>query len=229
MSVTSQYTFLMGFFNGLFFVNNTADASDQAFSESGNGFVWTVHRPNGEILIDLGKEIATSANTNLVATQLKNAGASLTSALFVQGVQWVAVPYFFQNPNRHNWTDMLVEVDINFEIETPWYCSNASGTLSVYLFLFLDSKGHLQGSADGWAYNYSGGGPFCTGAIDNGLNAAGPKFCEQINPVLAKALSTAAGISFKHLYFLPGNGTKTTNPPIQVGDASTDVAMGLLL
>jgi hypothetical protein len=219
----------MGFFNGLFLVENTAVAGNQAFSESGNGNVLTVHRPNGEIVIDLGKEIATPANTNLVATQLKKAGASLTSAISVQGVQWPAVPYFFKDPFRHSFLAMLVEVYFNFEIETPWYCSNANGTLSVYLFLFLDSKGHLQGSADGWAYNYSGGGPFCTGAIDSGLNAAGPEFCEQINPVLAKALANAAGISFKDLYFLPGNGTNITNPPLQVQDASVDVAMGLLI
>ncbi len=228
MSVTSQYTFLQGFFNGVFFVLNTADSKDQPFSETSNGIIWTVHRPNAEILIDLGKEIATPANTSLVATQLKNAGANLTSAIFVQGVQWPAVPYFYQNPLRHNLWDMLVELYFNFEIDTPWYCSNANGTLSAYLFLYLDSKGHLQGYADGWAYNYSGGGPFCTGAIDNGLNAAGPELCEQINPVLTKALSLASGISFKQLYFLPGNGTNSTTPPLSAGDASVDVAMGLL-
>ena len=42
-----------------------------------------------------------------------------------------------------------------------------------------------------------------------------------------KALAQAAGIKFKTLYFLPGNGTKT--PGVFLQNASNDLALGLLV
>ena len=226
MSVTSQYIFLQGLFNGLFDGINTPHNTDQTFSETLNGPIFTVHRPNAEIIVDLGPQIATNATTGLVATQLVNAGASLTSTIRVQGVFWPLVPYFFQHPAAHKLTDMLVRVDFDFHIETPWYSSDADGTISVYLFLFLDSKHHLQGHVDGTWFAYDGGGPFCTGKISDGLKAALPNVSKQVKPILAQAIAQAAGISFKNLYFLPGNGTKTAGVFLQ--NASNDLALGLV-
>ena len=228
MSVTSQYTFLNGFFNSVFFVFNTQKPADQAFSESSssNGLILTVNRPNNEILIDLGPQIATNETTGLVANQLVSAGASLTSKIRVQGVPWVLVPYFLQKPLAHNFFDMLVRVDFDFHIETPWYCSDADGTISVYLFLFIDKNKHLQGSVDGAWFSFNGGGPFCAGKIQDGLSAALPAVISQVKPVLAKAISQASGVPFKTLYYLPGNGIKT--PGIFIQDASADLALALI-
>ena len=227
MSVRSQYFFLNGFFNGKFEIINTVDATNQPFSETPFGPVMSVERPNGELTLDLGPQIATNATIGLVASQLINAGASLTSSIRVQGVLWPSVPYFFQEPLAHKLNQMLVRVDFDFHIETPWYCSDADGTISLYLFLFLDSQGHLQGNVDGAWFQYNGGGPFCTGHITAGLNEAMPSVVAQVKPILKQALTEAAGVKFKTLYFLPGNGTKA--PGVSFQNASNDLALGLLL
>ena len=227
MSVKSQYFFFGGLFNGPFEIFNTVDATDQKFSETPFASFMSFERPNAELTLDLGPQIATNATTGLVASQLINAGASLTSKIRVQGVLWPAVPYFIQHPFAHKLDQMLVRVDFDFHIETPWYCSDADGTISLYLFLFLDSQGHLQGNVDGSWFQYDGGGPFCTGHITAGLNAAMPGVVAQVKPILKKALAQAAGIKFKTLYFLPGNGTKA--PGVFQQNASNDLALGLLV
>jgi hypothetical protein len=90
MSVTSQYFFLSSFFSGLFSGINITKPADQPFSENLLPGIMFVNRPNAEVAIDLGPLIATNANIGLVATQLINAGASLTSGIRVQGASAVA-------------------------------------------------------------------------------------------------------------------------------------------
>lgn len=233
MSITSEYFFNNGLFNGVFFGVNTQDKTEHGFGETSvfsNG-VWktTIDRPAAEITIDLGPKINTTATQGEVALALSQAGALLTSGIRTQGVVWQFVPYFSQNPNAHPINTMLVRVDFDFHLETPWYCSDANGTISVYLFLFLDGNGHLQGRVDGDWFQYSGGGPFCTGAITSGLNAAMPGLRAKVQPILNQALAAAANIKFKLVYFLPGNGDKSLLPNTFVQDASQDMALGLLL
>lgn len=227
MSVTSLYIFPQGIFSGFFQGLNTQVAGNQTAKTDVSGITVTVHRPNGEIALDLGPLIATQATTNLVAQQLANAGASLTSGIRVQGVFWPSVPYFLQNPLAHKIDQMLVRVDFDFHIETPWFCSNADGTISVFIFLFLDKAGKLKGNVDGTWFQYSGGGPFCTGAITSGLKGALPSVVSKVQPILNTALAAAAGATFKALYFMPGNSTNSSLP-ITFGNASSDLTLGLV-
>lgn len=227
MSVTSAYTFFQGFFNGLFIENNTVLAADQPFSKSLNGPIFTVHRPNGEILVDVGPKINTDANVGMVSKKLTSAGASLTSQIGVQGVMWPSVPYFFQNIVAHKPDDMLIRIHADFHIETPFYCSDADGTISVFLFAFLDINGHLQIRVDGTWFHFDGGGPFCTGAISSGLAAAMPGVRSTVAGLLPAVTQAAAGIKFSRIYFLPGNGKKTAG--VFGDNASNDLAIGLLL
>ena len=145
----------------------------------------------------MGPTIATNATVGLVASQLISAGASLTSGIRIQAVFWPAVPYFVLRPTAHKITDILVRVDFDFHIETPWYCSDADGTYSVYLFLFLDSQGHLMASVDGVWFTYNGGGPFCTGAITDGLNASVPGVISKVKSLLAAAIAPVGNAKFK--------------------------------
>jgi hypothetical protein len=227
MSVTSRYQFIQGFFNGLFVDLNTLSNADQPFSESFDGFTFTVHRPNGEILVDLGPQINTDANVGLVSKKLTSAGASLTSQIGVQGVPWGAVPYFFQHPLAHQLTDMLIRIHFDFHIETPWYCTDVDGTISIFLFAFLDKAGHLQVNLDGAWFQFDGGGPFCAGTVSNGLNAAMPGVKSAVQGLLPAITKVASGIKFSRLYFLPGNGTKGAAGGVQ--NATSDLALGLLL
>jgi hypothetical protein len=225
MSDTSTYVFLQGFFNGLFTVNN-ASSNNQSFSESFNGIVFTVNRPNGEILVNLGPQIDTTANVGMVSEKLISAGATLASQIGVQGVPWGAVPYFFQNPLRHKPTDMLIRIHFDFHIQTPWYCSDVDGTIAIFLFAFLDNSGHLQVVLDGDWWNFNGGGPFCVGAVSSGLNGAMPGVRSAVQALLPGITKAAAGIKFSRLYFLPGDGTKAA---VAVENATNDLSIGLLL
>ena len=227
MSVTSQYTFIQGFFNGAFVDANTVSNADQTFSENFNGILLTVHRPNGEILVELGSKINTDANNGMISKKLTAAGASLTSQIGVQGVTWASVPYFFQNPLAHKFTDMLIRIHFDFHIETPWYCTDVDGTISIFLFAFLDKNGHLQVHLDGTWFHFDGGGPFCAGKVSDGLKAAMPSVKNAVAGLLPGVTQAAAGIKFSRIYFLPGDGKKTAGVAIQ--NATSDLAIGLLL
>lgn len=226
MSVISHYQFLQGFFNGLFVDVNTLSNTDQ-FSESFDGINFTVTRPNGEILVNLGPQINTDANVGLVSKKLTSAGASLTSQIGVQGVLWGSVPYFFQHPLAHKVTDMLIRIHFDFHIDTPWYCTDVDGTISIFLFAFLDKNGHLQVVLDGTWFQFDGGGPFCAGAVSSGLSAALPGVKTAVQGLLPAITKAAAGVKFSHLYFLPGDGVKAVG--VHVENATNDLSLGLLL
>lgn len=228
MSVTSTYTFLQGYFNGLFVAQNTVSAADQPFTESPPGSVtFVVHRPNGENLVDLGKLINTNANVGMVAKQLISAGASLTSGLRVQGTPWISVPYFLQSPLAHKPFDMLAKVNFDFHIETPGICSDIDGTISVFLFVFLDSQKHLHVTVDGTWFSFDGGWPFCSGPASDALKAAMPAVRKQVQALLPQLTAAVANVKFSNVYFLPGDGKKSAGAFVE--DASIDASLGLLL
>ncbi len=228
MSVTSTYSFIQGFFNGVFVGQNAVSAADQPFTETppGSG-IFVVHRPNGENVVDLGKLINTNANVGMVAKQLIAAGASLTSGLRVQGTPWISVPYFIQSPAAHKPFDMLAKVNFDFHIETPWFCSDIDGTISVFLFVFLDSQKHLHVTVDGTWFSFDGGAPFCAGPASDALKAAMPAVRKEVQNLLPQLTSAIANVKFSKTYFLPGNGTKAAGAFVQ--DASSDASLGLLL
>ena len=111
-------------------------------------------------------------------------------------------------------------------MSTPWYCSDADGNISYYLVLYLDASGHAKGYVDGWSYHYSGGGPFCTGHINDALNKAVPGAIGQVQKALDNKLSLLAAFTFSTMYFLPGSGT--SQPGRQRGNADTDLAVAVL-
>ena len=157
---------------------------------------------------------------------LLSGGANRTSGVMAAGVFWPNVPYYGNNPGAHSNSDMLIRVYFNIHISTPWYCSDADGNISYYLFIYLDNSGHLQGYVDGWSYSYNGGGPFCTGSINSSLNSAVPNGMGTVQTVLDNALALLAGSTFSMLYYLPGSGTKTPGDTSE--NADLDVAIALL-
>lgn len=226
MSLISQYTFFQGFFTGPFIGVNLVDNTNSPFSQSSCASpILKVSRPNAEIVIDLGSLVNTNANVGLVATQLINAGATLTSGLRVQGVPWIKVPYFPQKPASHNICDMLIKLNFDFHVETPWFCSDIDGTISVFLFVFLDNKKHLKVNVDGTWFSFDGGG-LCAGPAAKAFTAAMPGVKAQIASLLPSLISGISGNKFINLHFLPGNGTQALGGFAQ--NASIDLALGLL-
>lgn len=228
MPTLSQYWFQNGFFTGPFNVDNQPYGDGGwAWISNGSGSAATLvwNREDSEVVIDVAPQL----NTATILAQidgLLSGGANRTSGIMAQGVFWPNVPYYSKNPGAHNDSDMLIRVYFDFQINTPWYCSNADGDIDYYLFLYLDGSGHLQGYVDGWSYNYNGGGPFCTGSINNALNNAVPNGIGPLQTILDNALSLLSGSTFSMLYYLPGTGTK--NPGDNSENADTDVAIAVL-
>ena len=226
MATLTDYWFSDGFFSGPFTGWNQPFGSWAWISHGGNSnatLTWV--RQDNESIVDLGAQLNNPLVLNAVDGVL-GGQANRTSGIMAQGRFWPSVPYYGSNPARHSGGDMLVRVYFNFHISTPWYCSDANGDISYYLFFYLDGSGHLHGYVDGWSYNYGGGGPFCTGAINSALNSAIPAGIATVQNLLNTALALYGGSRFSMLYYLPGNGTRS--PGGFSGNANTDVALALL-
>jgi len=227
MSTATQYWFQNNFFAGPF------SGWNQPFPDG--GFAWITGggcgatlarvRPGNEQVTDIGAAINVPAVLSQV-DGLLGSSVNRTSGLLAAGVFWPSVPYYSNNPGLHGQYDMLVRIYVNFHINTPWYCSDADGNISYYLFLALDGSGHLQGNVDGWSWHYDGGHPFCTGSIDNQLNASVPAGMPTVQSVLDVMLAAMSGSTFSTLYYLPGSGTSA--PGSFSENADQDVAIALL-
>jgi hypothetical protein len=228
MPILSQYWFSDRFFGGPFEgFNEPYPVGGWAWiSRSGQSqatLSW--NRADGETVIDFGQVLSNPLVTNAI-DGLLTGDVSRTSGVMAQGVFWRDVPYHDQNPGAHNDWDMLVRVYFDIHIHTPWYCSDADGNISYYLVFYLDGSGNLNGYVDGWSYNYSGGGPFCTGGIDDALNQAVPGGIPTVQNLLNEAIALLASSRYSTLYYLPGSGTQAQGDFNE--NADTDVALALL-
>jgi hypothetical protein len=228
MPVLSQYWFSDSYWSGAF----------ENFNEPYplGGWAWIAHsgdshatlswnRQDNEDIVNfdavLAQPIVTNAVDNLLTGDVKR-----TSPVLAQGVFWPAVPYYSKNPGRHNAGDMLVKIYFHMHIHTPWYCSDADGTIAYYLVFYLDNEGALHGYVDGWSYDYNGGGPFCTGGIDDALNKAVPAGMPTVQNLVNEAIALLAKGRYNTLYYLPGTGSKAQGARNE--NADTDVALVLL-
>jgi hypothetical protein len=84
----------------------------------------------------------------------------------------------------------------------------------------------MRGSPTGWSYHYSGGGPFCTGGINDALNSAVPSGVGPLQTILDTKLAALAEIKFSAVYILPGSGTKV--PGEHAENADDDAAIAVL-
>jgi hypothetical protein len=228
MSVTSTYTFFQGFYNGLFTVQNTLQAGNPPFSKSfPNSITMLMHRPDNEHTIDLGSLINTNENVGLISKMLTSSHAALTSDLRVQAVQWISVPYFLQSAGAHLPTDQLLKVNFDYHIETPFPCTDIDGTISVFLFLFIDANKKLQVKLDGTSFTLEGGLFGCHDPAMNAIKAAMPAVKQQVKDLLPGLLAVTKDLKFSNMYYMPGNGFKTAG--VRAQNASVDTALGLIL
>ncbi|HKR51543.1 MAG TPA: hypothetical protein VJT72_18570 [Pseudonocardiaceae bacterium] len=217
MPVLSQYWFSKTDFRG----------STEFLSESYSGWAWinwsniggthstlAWNREDAEIDIDL---VSQANNPVVLSTvdSLLGSSAQRTSGMKAGWIPWRYVPFRGSQPGLHADLDLLVRVFFNFHITTPWFCSDADGDISYYVFFFLDASGSLHANVQGWSYHYDGGGPFCTGAISDRLNKAVPAGMPSLQRLLNQALAPFAKRRFSLVYLLPGtaerNGTGNVN------------------
>lgn len=183
--------------------------------------VW--EREDREIVVDL-VPILNAPDVLAAVDGILGGSASRTSAIKAGWIPWRYVPYRSSDPSRHGDLDLLVRIFFNFHVSTPWYCTDADGDISYYVVPFLDGAGRLGAFVDGWSYSYSGGGPFCTGAINDRLNSGVPAGMGTLQNMLDTRLALFARRRFDLLYLLPGNGTRSGG-----GDVNVDEHVSLAL
>ena len=104
-------------------------------------------------------------------------------------------------------------------MSTPWYCSDADGTIHFYGVPYLESSGRAGGYVDGWSYHYDGGGPFCTGDISDALDSKVPAGARKLQEAIDLRLKWIADRRFDLLYLLPGDGARTGGGSVNVNDS----------
>jgi len=227
MPTLSQYWFQQALLSGPFDVYNV-QYPDGGWAWIANGgqsaatLAW--NRPDGEQAIDLGPLLNTPGTVAQI-DQLLGSQANRTSALMAQARFYWQVPYYSQDPARHGAWDMLLRLYFDFQISTPWYCSDANGDISYYIVVYLDGAGHLGAYVDGWSYNYNGGGPFCTGGINDALSSAVPAGIGSLQNLLSSGLGLLGGTSFSSVYLLPGDGTKAPGDTSENADVDAAIAV----
>jgi hypothetical protein len=169
--------------------------------------VW--EREDREVVIDLPPLFNAADVLALLDGTLEGRPVSRTSGVRVGWIPWRHVPFHQNDPGRHGDLDLLVRVFFDIHISTPWYCSDADGNISYYVVPYLDGGGQLRAYVDWWTWHYDGGGPFCGGAISDGLNEAVPNGVGTLQGALDARLALFARRRFDMLYLLPGNGSRT--------------------
>jgi hypothetical protein len=177
--------------------------------------VW--ERSDGEIVVDL-PPVMNAGDVLAAVDAIVTSPASRTSGIKAGWIPWRYVPYYGSAPGRHGDLDLLVRVFFDFHVSTPWYCSDADGNISYYVVPYLDGAGHVGAYVDGWSYHYDGGGPFCTGSINDKLNAGVPNGMATLQGMLDSRLALFARSRFSTLYLLPGSGDKTGTGNVNVDE-----------
>lgn len=164
-------------------------------------------RARYETRINLGPLLNAAGNLEQIDRFLGNQTIR-ASAFMAQSRFYWQVPYYNQQPNRHRSWDMLLRLYCDFRIRTQWYGGEAKGEISYYIVPYLNGAGRLGAYVDAWSYNQSGGGPFCTGEINDVLRSTVPQGIGFLQRVLDGALADLVDASFSSVYLLPGNGAR---------------------
>ncbi|NWJ48652.1 MAG: hypothetical protein HXX08_22560 [Chloroflexi bacterium] len=223
MPVLTNYWFQDTDFRGnTQFLNIGHPAGGWAFINWGNigsthsTLVW--EREDREFVVDLLPILNASDVLAGVDRIFGGGEAHRTSGIKAGWIPWRYVPYHSKDPGRHADMDLLVRIFFNFHVSTPWYCSDADGDIDYYVVLFLDGAGHLHAHVDGWSYHYNGGGPFCTGAINDRLNGGVPGGVATLQAMLDSRLALFADRRFDMIYLLPGDGTRSGGGAVNVNE-----------
>jgi len=177
--------------------------------------VW--EREDREIIIDLPPILNASDILDSVDRMLGDS-ARRTSPIKAGWIPWGHVPSHENDPGRHADLDLLVRIFFDFHVSTPWYCSDADGNINYYVVPYLDGNGHLGAYVDWWSWHYDGGGPFCTGAISDGLNNSVPSGMSTLQSMLDTRLALFANRQFDMLYLLPGDGARAGDGNVNVDE-----------
>ena len=123
-----------------------------------------------------------------------------------------------------NLTYLKIHQDLNIELDW-WPDYNASVTYHIYLY--LNSRGKLNGYVARWAYWVEGG--IKSSAIGDRLRPKIIAGMDKLNTELNNNLSAWSSFTFKDLFYLPGNQTSRPPSGVLTGWTTSDTTIVLVL
>jgi hypothetical protein len=228
MPILSQYWFFDSLFAGQFAGFNEPYPQGGAVgilrqAQSHGTLTWI--RLDNELVIELAVLLSNPVVTKAIDGLLKGK-ASRTSSVMAQGLLWHDAPYHDQDPRRHAEGDMLVRVYFDIHIPTPWFCTDADGSVSYYLVFYLDAEGNLNAYVDASGWEFEGGWGLCEEGVEEELRKSVPDGVSTVQTLLADAIALLGSQHYSMLYYLPGSGTRGGGDFQE--NASTDVALALI-
>ena len=224
--LNSTFQFFGPIFGGPFFGKNVSspDPPNPTFGWiSFNNFDAHLRRADNEVTVDLDPLIGANFSSLITKMFKGHPEITLTGGPFAQIALWLQVPYFLGRILAHPLTTTLLRVYIDVHIKTPWYISDADGTISFYVFLRLQG-GKLKADVDGAWVSLNGGSPDGQAVADQ-VGAVVQQAIPSVQSGLNAAIAPFSGATFKALYLIPGTGAKTS---ITFGDAALDAALGVV-
>lgn len=134
----------------------------------------------------------------------------LTWTMFPKGVSYL-------NSSRR-----YLKIHQKLNINVPWW-PDYDATITYHLYLYLTSSGRLKGHVARWAYWVEGG--IKSGQIGDKLRPKVINGMGKLNDRLNAELSAYSGISFKDLFYLPGNQTSRKSTGVWSGWTTQDVTI----
>ncbi len=200
-------------------------------------------RPDGEISQSLSAIVNQQAVLDFVDNQFATAPANpnvqrpvrrgpIRTSYKTWGDALATPQTTVTDPNAHQAWELINTIAIDFHCNTNWFISALNGTITIYVFYFLDAGGHPQVRIEGfsdpvwdeqpWRPDFGAAGQV-SAAIARGLVNNQPFLQFMLNNALR---SFSGGRVFSDLYVLPGTGV-TVGAPLD-DNADNNVALCLV-
>jgi hypothetical protein len=200
-------------------------------------------RPNGEISQSLSAVVNQKTVLDFVDNQFANAPKNpyvdpptrkgpIRTSYKTWGDALATPQTTVTDPNAHQAWELINTISIDFHCNTSWFLSALNGTITIYVFYFLDAAGRPQVRVEGFSdpvwdeqpWRPDGG---AAGQVSSSIAMGLVNDQPFLQFMLASALQTLSGNgTFSDLYILPGTGV-TVGAPFD-DNADNNVALCLV-
>ncbi|WP_157659911.1 hypothetical protein [Burkholderia ubonensis] len=200
-------------------------------------------RPDSEIAMNLSAVMNDPAVVAYVDNQLASAPANpqvrppvrrgaIRTSYKTWGEAIAAPETHVTDQNDHDSSELINTINIDFHCNTDWYMSALDGTITIYVYFYLDEQGKVHSRIEGWSDPVWDEQPWrpdfgAAGAVSKAIATDLAQDQPILQSFLDNALSTFAGDgSYSNLYTLPGTGA-TVGVTLN-DDADMNVALCLV-
>lgn len=130
------------------------------------------------------------------------------------------------NISHLNSDRMYLKIHQKLNIDIPFW-PDYDASITYHIYLYLNGSGKLRGHVARWSYWVEGG--IKSGSIADQLEPKVISGMNTLNDKLNDELAPYASITFKDLYYLPGDQTSSANTGVIQGSTTDDITIVLNL